>query len=194
MEYIFRTVVAGAIGYFLNNLLKQVVFPEAPNGKILETMYKKYKIYKTLYYTFCLDFETGKLYSYDNEQELLLRRFRSFLEHSYAKNPEASELISSTLQKKIRNFIPHTSKTKFKRIQREINSEFYTVCRTLKLEFYHPKLSILAPSWIFYITSFLGIIFSLLSVVFTFLAVSAFFLCVAFAFGITAFITFFFFL
>ena len=60
MEYIFRTIVAALLTYVLTEILKRVMFPSYPEGKEYELYYKKYEIYKNLYYTFCLDFYTGE--------------------------------------------------------------------------------------------------------------------------------------
>lgn len=139
MEYIFQTFVSGVIVYVMTELLKRILFPEFPKDKEFDIMQKKYDLYKKLYYLLCTDFSTGSLFSFKKEPKTLSRRLQMFYKFSYLRNSEISEMLSNQLQKEIRTFISYPNKRTFKKIQRRIRSEFYSICRAMKYDFYYPK-------------------------------------------------------
>lgn len=164
MEYIFRTIVAALLTYVLTEILKRVMFPSYPEGKEYELYYKKYEIYKNLYYTFCLDFYTGEEIDFQKNHQQITRNLKRLYKF-YIYHSEESIYLSNSFQKQLRKHFNTQKQKDFKILQRNISSTFYDICRRLQFEYFHPKIFLKGFRIIFYLLAFLTLLLCAFSII-----------------------------
>ena len=120
---IFSTVLATIIG----NLMKGKEIPMTEERR--KRLENKRKIYKKLYYQFCVDPFTAKTYLFYETKEKIF----NFFNNEYKGNEFLYDMFSTELQQLFWEFIKNTTDSDFKNIQEQIKYEYRDLC--IKLEY-----------------------------------------------------------
>lgn len=131
MNEIFQYVVSGVLLYALSKLVDHYVNPIYPEGAKLELFRRRIEVYKKLYYRYCYDFQTGEKIEVEELKELY-GDILGFYHSHYLRDENMSELLSSDMQKRLRQIVASASNEDLKMFQRQISNDYRVLCKELR--------------------------------------------------------------
>ncbi len=131
MNEIFQYVVSGVLLYALSKLVDHYVNPVYPEGAKLELFRRRFEVYKGLYYRYCYDFQTGEKIETEGLKELY-GDILGFYHSHYLRDENMSELLSSNMQKRLREVVVSASNEDLKMFQRQISNDYRVICKEIR--------------------------------------------------------------
>lgn len=131
MEKILKYIISGVLLYLLKKLFDRAIEPKYPKDYELELLKKRFKIYKKLFYSFCVDFSEGKRIPKSN---ILLENYINKIEDfyvEYLQNSENTELLSFKFQKRLRNFMEKRNRKSLQKLRLTISRDYTIICKQL---------------------------------------------------------------
>lgn len=121
----------------LEHYVRKRIDKQYPSGFELQVYEQRFFLYDQLYFCFCVDFDNGTDFSFDENKKIQLDLF---VQNRYFQENNLKYLLSNQLQRTIRSFTQNPTSLTFCIFQIQVAIDYKRICETLKFSVYDVNL------------------------------------------------------